>query len=175
MTLRSSVAAPLVACVIAACSSDRNTTTRIPLVPTPAGSFTVTRTVYERLGDDSRGLPIEGVQVGVLYKSTHSGGSSVSDAQGTHRIAGVAAETVELQAQKDGLESSTRIVSPLRSDAAIDIGMTPLRRTFIGVVSEAPPSEATPIAGASVHIAAGSNKGRTTTIDGNGYYSLPDV
>jgi hypothetical protein len=157
---------------LSACSDTPAAPSQPPL-SAPLGSFTIRGSVRESLLEGT-GAPIEGVKVQVLYKN-EQGGSALTDAEGSYRIEGVVSADFQLEAIKDGYESSTRAVKPLVSDATLDMALVPIPRTLVGIVTETPPTETTPIIGATVSILAGTNKGKSTTTDAAGFYSLPNV
>jgi hypothetical protein len=159
---------------VVACSNAPNAPTPPAATNSPSPVITIRGTVHDMLPSGD-GAPVPGAQVQVIYKSA-SGASVTSGADGTYQIDGVLSATFfQLRASKDGYEANVRIISPLTANSAFDFQLTPIPTTLTGVVTEAAPTEATPVAGATVEILTGSNKGRTTTSDRNGAYSLPEV
>lgn len=81
----------------------------------------------------------------------------------------------DLKISKDGYETDTQRVGPVSENLTFDAAIAPIVRTLVGIVTETPPTETTPIGGAKVAIVSGSNKGQSVTTDGNGYYSMAGV
>jgi hypothetical protein len=113
--------------------------------------------------------------VQVVYKGA-PGPLVTSGADGTYRIDGVLPDApFELRGSKAGYEPDTRLVLRLTADSPIDLQLTPIPTTLTGRVTETAPTDTTPIAGATVEILTGSSKGRITTTDAVGIYTLPQV
>ena len=169
--LRAVISAILVV-AIATAACERKSPTH-PTTSVPASSFSISGAIREKLPDGTSGLPIEGARVEVLGKLGVVS-STTCDEAGRYTIADVGG-TFDLKISKDGYESDTLRVGPLRENRTFNAAIAPIVRTLVGIVTETPPSETTPIGGAKVEIVSGSNKGKGVTTDGNGYYSMAGV
>jgi Carboxypeptidase regulatory-like domain len=155
----------------AACG--RNVSPSQPSPTTRTSSFAVRGAVREKLPDGTIGLPIRGSRVEVVGKPGVVV-SVVTDDAGRYSISNLGG-SFEMRVSRNGFETSTFAVGPVREDVTLDVAIPPILRTLRGFVLETPPTETTPVPGARVEIVTGSNKGLSATTDETGAYSINDV
>jgi hypothetical protein len=160
------------AVALAACS--RSPATPTPAPATPSGPVSLSGTVRDRLPSGT-GAPVGGVLLTVAYKDA-DGPTAVSAADGTFQFTAVnAGVAFELKAAKDGYEPRAQQMSPLTAPATQDLSLTPIEVALGGRVTESVPTENTVVAGALIEITSGSNKGRSTSTDPSGAFTLSNV
>jgi len=163
------------AAAVAACSKS-------PAAPSRPSESTQTVTISGVVYDSflsyvpaGRYAPIPGARVEVAYKSGGTASTTSRD-DGAFRIEGVRTnEAFQLRASKDGYQTAELSVLPPASDMRFDLGLRAIRLTLTGIVTETPPTDTRPVAGARVEIVTGPNQGKTSFTDGNGLYGLTDV
>jgi hypothetical protein len=120
------------------------------------------------------GAPVANASLSAVYKSG-AGPVATSLDDGSFLLNGVrAAEPFELRITKTGYEPATRTISPELA-GPVEVALLPLRTTVTGTVTETAPTETTAVAGAQIEILTGSSRGRVTTTDPRGGFSLPNV
>ena len=145
-------------------------------VVAPSGTIAIVGTIYDSL-PSGNGAPLPGARVEVVYMNRRdlTPLSGTADSEGRFRIAGVrAAENLRIRVTKEGYDSAERVTN-LESDATFDFALTPIRGTLSGTITETPPTDSMPVAGARLEILSGSNKGLTTASGGTGSYTFHNV
>lgn len=144
-------------------------------------------TVHETGGQT--GATLGNIEFTLMDGSGAVGISTFDDAWSNTRLtpgASLSAKNLTITDSRDGRRLATRLnarilfVDDTQISSAVTTGVDvaqpaapPPQSTFTiaGVVSD--DDEETPIAGATVTVVDGANAGRSSTTDGNGYYSIP--
>jgi hypothetical protein len=166
---RRSLSIGLVCATLTTCSKSEPSLP--PTAPSLSG-FTVSGHVYEQLPNKARGAALAGVRIETRGAKTPAIGTTDQDG---HFSLSELAGSVDLALSKDGYQPSVVSLGTLQKDLTVDATLSTPTLTLVGVVTETPPTERTPVVGTTVRIASGPAAGLETVTDGNGYFSIPGV
>jgi hypothetical protein len=160
----------LLCAMLTACSKSEPSVP--PTSPSPSAGFSVSGHVYEQLPNKARGAALAGVRIETRGVKTPAIGTT--DQEGHFSLSGLSG-TVDLAFSKDGYQPTVVSLGTLQQDLTVDATLGTPTLTLVGVVTETPPTEHTPVVGTTVRIASGPGSGLEAVTDGNGFFSIPGV
>jgi len=119
--------------------------------------------------------PVAGARVAVAY-ATGTGPSTMTMADGSYRLDGIFADqTFSLNVTRDGYQAAARQMTLPAPGASTDVDLMPIVVNVQGLVTEAPPADATPVESAVVTIVNGPRSGASFATDATGAFRLESV
>src|SRR5262249_55470367 len=158
---RRSLSIGLVCATLTTCSKSEPSLP--PTAPSSLSGFTVSGHVYEQLPNKARGAALAGVRIETRGAKIPAIGTTDHDG---HVALSELAGWVDVALSKDGYQPSVVSRGTLQKDLTVDATLSTPTLTLVGVVTETPPTERTPVVGTTVRIASGPAVGQQAVTDG---------